>query len=201
MEMLKLLSDNENAVVVLHEIYGVNAHIKKMCNIYHHSGFDVFCPDFLNRELPFTYEQHEDAYNYFTNHCGFNTSKVIDLTTELRASYKKIIIVGFSVGGTLAWLSASKKICDGVVSFYGSRIRDYTDHAPDCPILVIQAKHEEAYDPVLLKNKLSKYPMVSFRLFDGQHGFCDAFSKAYNQTASDEALALSHEFISDITGE
>lgn len=93
-----------------------------------------------------------------------------------------------------------RKICDGVVSFYGSRIRDYTAYVPDCPVLIIQAKYEKAYDPVLLKNKLSKYPMVSFHLFDGHHGFCDVFSKAYNQPASDKALTLSSEFISDISG-
>lgn len=107
--MFKLISDNENAVVVLHEIYGVNAHIKRICNIYHQSGYDVFCPDLLGRASPFTYEQHEEAYNYFTNHCGFNTSRIIKLTTALRESYQKIIIVGFSVGGTLAWLSAREK--------------------------------------------------------------------------------------------
>ncbi|EDH3766142.1 hypothetical protein GDA03_22405 [Salmonella enterica subsp. enterica] len=195
--MFELVSDNKNAIVVLHEIYGVNEHIKRICNLYHDSGFDVYCPDFLNRE-PFTYAEYEDAYNYFHKHCGFNITKIIQLTADLRPSYKKIIIVGFSVGGTLAWLSASKAICDGVVSFYGSRIRDYTEHEPDCPVFVIQAKYEEAYDPVLLQDKLSEYSMVSFQLFNCRHGFCDASSQAFNQMESVKALSLSYEFISNI---
>ncbi|EBP0013132.1 hypothetical protein HX37_20555 [Salmonella enterica] len=195
--MFEFISGNDNAIVVLHEIYGVNDHIKRSCKLFHKSGFDVYCPDFLNRE-PFTYGEHEEAYNYFNKHCGFNISRIMQLTADLRPSYKKIIIVGFSVGGTLAWLSASKKICDGIVSFYGSRIRDYTEHEPDCPVLVIQAKYEEAYDPVILQEKLSEYSMVSFRLFDGKHGFCDVFSPAFNQIESVKALVLSHEFISNI---
>ncbi|HGB4478615.1 TPA: dienelactone hydrolase family protein [Salmonella enterica] len=198
--MYKRISHYENAILVLHEIYGINAHIQRICDIYHQAGFDIYCPNLINRSSPFTYEQHQDAYNYFNEVCGFSTSEITELTARLRASYKKVIIVGFSVGGTLAWLSSSKAICDGVVSFYGSRIRDYTDHVPDCPVLVIQARYEEAYNPVLLEHKLSKYPMVSFHLFDCRHGFCDAFSKAFDQTASDEALALSHSFISDVVG-
>ncbi|EJL0886217.1 dienelactone hydrolase family protein, partial [Salmonella enterica] len=42
--MLMLKADNDNAIIVLHEIYGINDHIKRMCDIYHESGFDIFCP-------------------------------------------------------------------------------------------------------------------------------------------------------------
>lgn len=33
--MLKLIKNYENAVVVLHEIYGINEHIKEVCVEYH----------------------------------------------------------------------------------------------------------------------------------------------------------------------
>ncbi|MDI5811330.1 DUF535 family protein, partial [Salmonella enterica subsp. enterica serovar Anatum] len=42
-----------------------------------------------------------------------------------------------SVGATLAWLSAASGLCDGVVCYYGSRIRQYLHLAPLCPTLVI----------------------------------------------------------------
>ncbi|EAY7917949.1 hypothetical protein GQT61_003763, partial [Salmonella enterica] len=54
--MLMLKADNDNAIIVLHEIYGINDHIKRMCDIYHESGFDIFCPDLLRRDTHFLYE-------------------------------------------------------------------------------------------------------------------------------------------------
>ncbi len=46
--MLKLIKNYENAIVVLHEIYGINEHIKDVCAEYHERGFDIYCPLYLN---------------------------------------------------------------------------------------------------------------------------------------------------------
>lgn len=198
--MLMLKDSNDNAIIVLHEIYGVNDHIKKMCDIYHGAGFDIFCPDLLMRDTYFLYEQHEQAYNYFMNNCGFNTTAVEKLVNELKGKYKKVIIIGFSVGATLSWLCSETSQCDGVVSFYGSRIRDYTDVIPRCPTLVIQAKYETAYNPSHLQQKLASKPMMSFYIFNGHHGFCDRFSASFNEEESEKAIALSFDFIAKIVG-
>ncbi|EEB5174037.1 hypothetical protein S479_23350 [Salmonella enterica subsp. enterica serovar Newport] len=196
--MLMLKAGNDNAVIVLHEIYGINDHIKKMCDIYHGLGFDIFCPDLLMRDAYFLYEQHEQAYNYFMNNCGFNTTSVEKLVNELKEKYKKVIIIGFSVGATLSWLCSETSQCDGVVSFYGSRIRDYTDVMPRCPTLVIQAKYELAYNPSHLQKKLANKPMMTFCIFNGHHGFCDRFSASFNEEESETAIALSFDFINKI---
>ncbi|EGH3123302.1 hypothetical protein IEA33_003851 [Salmonella enterica] len=198
--MLMLKAGYDNAVIVLHEIYGINDHIKKMCDIYHDSGFDIFCPDLLKRDPHFLYEQHERAYNYFMNGCGFNTAAVEKLVSELKGKYKKVIIIGFSVGATLSWLCSETSECDGVVSFYGSRIRDYTDVMPRCPTLFIQAKYELAYNPSYLQQKLANKPMMSFYIFNGRHGFCDRFSASFNEEESEKAIALSFDFITKIVG-
>lgn len=87
--MLIAKAGNDNAIILLHEIYGINDYIKKMCDIYHGAGFDIFCPDLLMRDTYFLYEQHEQAYNYFMSNCGFNTTAVEKLVNELKEKYKK----------------------------------------------------------------------------------------------------------------
>ncbi|EIA0033181.1 dienelactone hydrolase family protein [Salmonella enterica] len=148
--MLKLIENNENAVVVLHEIYGINEHIKDVCAEYHDRGFDVYCPHLFEHGLPFKYGQQDQAYKNFVNTCGFDTTKINLLLSEIRGGYKKIIMIGFSVGATIAWLSAESNLCDGIVCYYGSRIRDYTDIMPQCPVLVIMAQFEKSFDPYVL---------------------------------------------------
>ncbi|ENX4705068.1 TPA: dienelactone hydrolase family protein [Salmonella enterica subsp. enterica serovar Kentucky] len=153
--MLKLIKNNENAVVVLHEIYGINEHIKGVCAEYHDRGFDVYCLPLFEYGTPFKYEQQDQAYKNFVSTCGFDATKINLLLGEIRGRYKKIIMIGFSVGATIAWLSAESNLCDGIVCYYGSRIRDYTDIMPQCPVLVIIAQFEKSFDPsVLQKNWL-----------------------------------------------
>ncbi|EEI6593044.1 dienelactone hydrolase family protein [Salmonella enterica] len=87
--MLKLIENNENAVVVLHEIYGINEHIKDVCAEYHDRGFDVYCPHLFEHGLPFKYEQQDQAYKNFVNTCGFDTTKINLLLGEIRGGTKK----------------------------------------------------------------------------------------------------------------
>lgn len=45
--MIKKISNNKSAVIILHEIYGANNFIEDICSEYHMQGFDVFCPDMV----------------------------------------------------------------------------------------------------------------------------------------------------------
>ncbi|MEL7568217.1 MAG: dienelactone hydrolase family protein [Dehalobacterium sp.] len=37
----------ESAVIVLHEIYGINPHIRYVCQQYEAVGYDIICPNFI----------------------------------------------------------------------------------------------------------------------------------------------------------
>ena len=69
----------------------------------------------------------------FSDNVGFDTAAIVSLLAELRAKYGTLILIGYSVGATLAWLAARSGLCDGAVCHYGSRIRQYCDAAPPCP--------------------------------------------------------------------
>ena len=107
------------------------------------------------------------------------------ITSDLK--YGTLILIGYSVGATLAWLAARSGLCDGAVCHYGSRIRQYCDAAPPCPTQVILARHEPAFDPRALQNELEKYPSVACRMFNAQHGFCDADSPAWDARLAQQA--------------
>lgn len=101
----------------------------------------------VSSPYPFRYEQQEEAYRHFSANVGFDPAVVTTLLHDLRTQYETLIVVGYSVGATLAWLSAASGLCDGVVCYYGSRIRQYLHLAPLCPTLVIVARYEPAFDP------------------------------------------------------
>ncbi|MBO1513957.1 dienelactone hydrolase family protein [Metabacillus bambusae] len=43
--------------MVIHEIYRINFHIKRICESFFKQGFDVICPNLLDQEVSWLNEQ------------------------------------------------------------------------------------------------------------------------------------------------
>ena len=168
------------AIIILHEIYGINKHISGVCEKYASAGYDVCCPELTGKV--FGYHEEKEAYSYFHSHAGLDPSKIIELLGAVRTKYDKIAVLGFSVGAAIAWRCAESGLCDAVISIYGSRIRDYTDLVPKCPSLLIFASDEPSFPASeaerLLENKASTV------IIEGNHGFSDPYSPSYNPASA-----------------
>jgi dienelactone hydrolase len=141
----KKSENSKQAIVVLHEIYGVNQFIKEQWQKFTQAGYDVFCPNMIER-ASFSYEKSIEAYDFFMKNVGFEVYKEISsFVNKLKDKYDNVFIIGFSVGATIAWRCCENSLCSGIVACYGSRIRDYTDINPICPTLVLFAK-EDSFD-------------------------------------------------------
>ncbi|EIY4985293.1 dienelactone hydrolase family protein [Klebsiella quasipneumoniae] len=171
---------NGNALILLHEIYGINDHIQSVRDKWQRLGFDVYTPALFPHSIPFEYVQQDEAYRHFSENVGFNPTSVVSLLSELREKYTTLLVMGYSVGATLAWLSAKSNLCDGVICHYGSRIRQYIDSAPLCPALIIIARDEQAFDTTMMRHELQKFPSVQCVMFDAYHGFCNPDSPTYD---------------------
>ena len=191
-----MLPDCDKAIVLLHEIYGINAHIQRTADIWKRRGFDVYTPMLFPHSAPFRYDQQDEAYRHFSDNVGFDTAGVESLLAGLREKYGTVLVIGYSVGATLGWLAARSGLCDGVICHYGSRIRQHSDIAPPCPTLVIIASDEPAFDPRIMQNELEKKPSVSCRMFNAQHGFCDADSQVWDACLAQQAAEAAELFIS-----
>lgn len=186
------------AVIVVHEIYGVNRHMKDICRSLGEQGVDVFCPDLLDRTA-FDYAEEDEAYRYFMENVGFSCArrKVEDLIADVRNTYEKVIIVGFSVGATVAWLCSEDGRIDGVVGYYGSRIRQFSELQPSCPVLLFFPRKEPSFDVAELQLSLQK-KNVSCYQFEGEHGFSDPYSDRFDEMSSQEAFRKMSSFIREI---
>lgn len=193
-------TQRSDAVVILHEIYGINAHIHRTREMWRARGFDVYVPALFPHDAPYSYAQQDEAYRYFSNHLGFDPQPILTLLTTLRAQHRKLIVIGYSTGATLAWRVAGSGLCDGVICHYGSRIRQYSDELPHCPALMIMARHEPSFDPTALQQKLETLPLVQCHMYDAQHGFCDADSPGYLAWQARHAVADAIAFVDAVCG-
>ncbi|MDD5934622.1 MAG: dienelactone hydrolase family protein [Clostridiales bacterium] len=184
----------KKAILILHEIYGINPFIKEVCQQYLENGFDVFCPNLIKHQS-FSYNQSEEAYRHFISNIGFDVYLDIEKTIQhLKAKYDKVFVLGFSIGATIAWRCSVNSMCDGIIGCYGSRIRDYTDLNPNCPTLLLFAK-ETPFDVKSLSDRLKTKNLVETYEFSANHGFLDHHSQFYNIQASENAKRLISDFI------
>ncbi len=196
--MLEIKTMSTTCIIVLHEIYGVNQYMKDICQSVSEQNFDVVCPNLLPQEKPFDYTREALAYKNFMEHAGFNRSvhKVKELLGDMNDKYSKVFILGFSVGATIAWLCSEEEGVDGVVGYYGSRIRDYVDINPVCPTLLYFPAIEKAFSVKELVSKLKK-PNVDVYIHQGQHGFSDPLGSTFNEELAEITFKQTVEFFKE----
>jgi dienelactone hydrolase len=197
--LLTHLNNSDIAVIVLHEIYGINRHILSVFNQYGNLGYDVYCPDLIHRAFPFDYCQQEEAYQHFKTNIGFDVcSEIEGLLKKLRETHRVIILIGFSIGATIAWRCSESGLCDGIIGYYGSRIRDYLTITPKCRTLLIFAEQEVSFSPRELDFTSEQKEHVSMTILNGRHGFCDMYSDHFDPVSAVEAQRLTDAFIEAI---
>ncbi|MCI9975892.1 dienelactone hydrolase family protein [Clostridioides difficile] len=178
--LIKYIHKSNIAIVVLHEIYGANNFIKDVCQKYYKDGYDVFCPELLGDRKVFSYSESQEAYGFFIDNVGFDIYKQVEkLINDLKSEYKYVLVIGYSVGATIAWRCSEDSLCDGIVCCYGSRIRDYMEVTPKCPTLLVFAKHD-SFDVDSIFCQLSRKQNVQIEILDANHGFIDTYSKNYS---------------------
>jgi dienelactone hydrolase len=185
------LKQNASAcVILLHEIYGVNEHIKHYAQLLFKRGFDVYVPNMIQRNEPFTYEEADKAYENFINNVGFirAQAQIQKLIHQLSNKYEEIQLIGFSVGATIAWLCSESAKVHKVVAFYGSRIRQYTNVQPKAKTILVFGNNEKSFNPIDLKESLRAKENMEVHIVEGAHGFADPYSSNYNRSVTEHII-------------
>ncbi|KOS66371.1 hypothetical protein AEA09_16610 [Lysinibacillus contaminans] len=186
----------QRKVFILHEIYGVN-------DFMHEQTIEFIDDQTVVEHLAlypdgkvFSYAQEEEAYAYFIKEVGFD-KPLTQLSQQLRtaiAKYKEVILIGFSVGATLAWRLSTLPL-HRVICVYGSRIRQYLGVQPSCPTLVLLPIHEKSFDVNNMKNALQHIHFVQTVQFAGEHGFMDECNRTFHLESTLQAQSHIKKFI------
>ncbi|WP_375090188.1 dienelactone hydrolase family protein [Peribacillus sp. RS7] len=193
--MLHIQKDSDTVIIVIHEIYGLNEHMQGFCESLTNQGFDVICSNLLDREAPFDYSQEDAAYRHFMENVGFTGAlhKIKDILSDVKDEYQKIFILGFSAGATVAWLCSEDECVDGMVGYYGSRIRNYVELTPQCPTLLLFPQEESAFNVDELISAL-EIKNIEVHKFNGKHGFSDPYSSKYHVESAQNAFSKMMKF-------
>jgi carboxymethylenebutenolidase len=182
--------------VVIQEIFGVNAHIRDVADGYAKHGFLAVAPALFDRiekdiEIGYEGEDRVKAMEYFKKLNFDNAIKDIDaaLGWARKNSGKKTGVIGYCVGGTLAWLSATRLNPDVAVGYYAGGIDRFAAETPKAPVML----HFGSLDTHIPKEAVDKvakaHPEVQIFWYEAGH----AFNRNVGLSYDPEAAQLAHE--------
>ena len=100
------------------------------------------------------------------------------------ATGKKVGVVGYCFGGTLAWLAATRLHPAAAVGYYGGRIGNYAGETPSAPVMLHFGKQDNHIPAEEVERVHAAHPEVEIYWYDAGHGFnCDARA-SYNKEAA-----------------
>ena len=167
-------------IVVIQEIMGVNHHIRAMTDLYAAQGYLAVAPALFDRAEP----GYDAGYDGPSIQRGMAVAGQIDRTKmvvdagaaiDYVRSAGKVGIIGYCLGGTIAYLAACRLPGLSAAScYYGGGVLAAKDESPRMPtILHFGAK--DAHIPVAgVKEFEALHPTLPVYVYDADHGFnCD----------------------------
>jgi carboxymethylenebutenolidase len=193
----------KGGLVIVQEIHGVNAHIRAMADRYADDGFVVVAPALFDRiergvELRGSGEDMQRAMDLLKS---FDIEKgVDDVAAAVQCercfgNVKKIGVVGYCLGGTLAWLSAARLPIHAAVGYYGGRITQYLGERPKVPVMLHFGEQDQHIPQSEIDAIAKAYPEVSIYTYPAGHGFNRDGSAGYSASCATRARARTLEFL------
>ncbi len=137
-------------LVVVQEIFGVNGHIRAVCDDYAADGFLVIAPAVFDRlepgvELDYSPEGVERG-RALKGQADIDKALLdIDAACKTAAAAGPVCLIGYCWGGLLAWLSATRLSgLTAVVSYYGGGIGAIAGETPNCPVQLHFGENDHA---------------------------------------------------------
>ncbi|MHB9880792.1 dienelactone hydrolase family protein [Pacificimonas sp. ICDLI1SI03] len=190
----------EAAIVVIQEVFGVNAGIRRKCDVLAESGYLAIAPDLFWREEPGieldpdVKPEMDRALSLFGE---FDIDKgVRDIQAAISEARKllrddgKVGAVGYCAGGRLAFLTATRTNIDASVSYYGAGIEQYLNEKDAIARpLMLHFAGEDTFVPgeavAEVRAALDAHSDVDIYEYEGVgHGFAAEFGNRRDEAAA-----------------
>ncbi len=194
-------SDAKGCVVVIQEVFGVNAHIREVCDGYASEGYHVLAPAIFDRFEPGIELGYEEAD--MMRGVGIargelqteNTLRDIQAAVDYLGDKGKVGVVGYCFGGLMTWLAAvhaSGLACAS--SYYGGGLIQANDLEPKVPTMMHFGELDAHIPMDDVRAIDERHPDVPVYVYHADHGFNCNHRASYDEAAAQLARARTLEF-------
>jgi carboxymethylenebutenolidase len=191
----------KGAVVVIQEIFGVNHHIRSICDRLAKEGYVAVAPSIFDRSEPnfqsgYSPDEIAIARKFVADPDWAamlrDTQAAIDAVKDVGA----VGIIGFCLGGSVAYVAATTLTgLKAAVGYYGGAVVRFADDKPKVPTQLHFGEKDSGIPLTDVETIKARRPEVEVHIYPGaQHGFhCDERA-SYDKTSADIAWPRSLAF-------
>jgi len=190
----------KGGVVIIQEIFGVNGHIRDVCDGYAKAGYDAVAPALFDRirpdvELGYTPEGVAEGRELAAA-IGWD-DPVLDIEAAARALEPsgRVGVIGYCWGASWTWVAAARLNLGCAVSYYGRHIVELLDEKPRCPVMMHFGADDASIPLENVEKVRAAFPDFPIHVYEGAgHGFnCDRRGDYHSEhagTALERTLAF-----------
>ena len=189
------------ALVVAQEIFGVNSHIRSVCEGFAADGYVAIAPALFDRYEPrvdIGYTPEDIAKGRALKALAQLESALLDVAAARDAvtASGKVAVVGYCWGGYVAWMTAARLpgfAC--AVAYYGGGILDAASEVPRCPVMAHFGERDDGIPVAGVRELMAKHPAAQMFIYAADHGFnCDQRA-AYDAATATLARGRTLQFL------
>ena len=200
------------ALVVVPEIFGVNAHIRSVVDLYAAHGYLAVAPatfDRIERGVELRYEG-EDLKKAFEMYGKLSPDTAL---LDVAAAFQHVrgdhrtAVMGFCYGGLMAWLSATRAPALGIepvctVGYYAGGIGHFAAEEPTCPVMLHFGAEDDHIGAEQVDAVKQAHPDVQVFVYEGAgHAFNrDVVPAVYRAEAAKLAQERTLKFLAEHVG-
>jgi len=199
------------AVVVLHEVFGVNADIRETCDALADQGFIAVAPDLFWRQEPgvdLSVTSESDwqhglrLYRAYDRDAGARDVKdTAYVLADLPGCIGRVAVLGYCLGGLMTFLTAARYGVDAAVVYHGGDTEKYLGEVGglNAPLLMHLAEEDEFISKSAqaeIKTALATKPNATVYSYpDQHHAFARHSGAHYDAAAAALANGRTTEFL------
>jgi carboxymethylenebutenolidase len=176
-------------IVVVQEIFGVNHHIRSVCDRLAALGYTAVAPALFDRsardfQSGYSPDEIAQARKFLANVDW--AAFVRDTMAAVEALPRPVAVLGFCMGGTVAYLAATQiEGLAAAVCFYGGQIVKYADQKPRCPTQMHFGEKDDHIPITDVDAIRAKRPDCDIHVYPAGHGFyCDERASFHAESAA-----------------
>ena len=190
----------KGGLVVIQEIFGVNHHMRNVCDRFAALGYAAIAPAMFDR----TKANVDLGYDKAAMDEGVKLRAAIKLEDSLKdvqaaidaaKSAGKVGVVGYCWGGSLAFLAATRLAglaC--AVGYYGGMIAAHSQEKPKVPTILHFGEKDQGIPMTDVEKVKAARPEVKVYTWPAGHGFACDERASYDAASTDKALKITLEF-------